>query len=334
MRSSRGFTLIELLVVIAIVAVLIALLLPAVQQAREAARRTQCRNHLRQFGLALHNYHSTHSAFPPAIIVSADGMEIFANANVMLLPYFEQIALHDLFDPTRSWVELPSAVVAHVVPTFVCPSNSKQNPFDIPSFEALQLPCGTTFGATDYVYSKGSNDAACLPTTGVPHSERGLFDANRLTRIAHVTDGSSNTIAMGEGAGGPLWPLCRGAGCSTPFDGPAGPQPATNAWIIGNVGSALTDPLGLLTAGVWGSTAEPPNKRPVTDSWIDLTQLENCTSSRNGGPHSVANFRSDHAGGVHFLFADGGVRFVSEQIDLMLYRRLSTIGEGAAVSVP
>ena len=94
-RHRCAFTLIELLVVIAIIAILIALLLPAVQQAREAARRTQCRNNLKQLGLALHNYHETHTVFPPGATADAAG-NVFANANTMLLPYFEEAALHKL----------------------------------------------------------------------------------------------------------------------------------------------------------------------------------------------------------------------------------------------
>ena len=226
----RAFTLVELLVVIAIIGILLALLLPAVQQAREAARRMACQNNLKQFGLALHNYHASHRAFPPLLIVSDDGQNMYANANTMLLPYFEQTNLHDLYDQSQPWWNQPPGVARMAIPTFVCPSSSHGNPISWEQLAPLSLPAGTTFGATDYVYSKGSNDATCLPASRVPANERGLFEANALTRAAHVTDGMSHTIAVGEGTGGSRWPLCHGCGCSAPFAGPAGqPVAATGA---------------------------------------------------------------------------------------------------------
>ena len=332
--SRPGFTLIELLVVIAIIAILIALLLPAVQQAREAARRIQCRNNLKQFGLALHNYESSHRVFPPGLITSTDGMAVYANANTMLLPYFEQTSLHNLFDQSRAWWEQSPSVASHVVSIFVCPSNSKQNPFSVPQISMVVPSTIDLVAATDYVFSKGTSDAVCLPTVNVPRYEQGMFDANVPRSIASITDGTSNTIAMGEGAGGLRWPLCRGMGCTTPFAGTDGPVPASAAWIAGSVGVEFLLPLGYVTAGLWACTVEPMNKSPVTDTFLDLANLSDCRSHRNGGPHSTANFRSDHAGGAQFLFGDGSVHFLSESIDLLLYQQLSTIAEGVPASIP
>ncbi|NUQ61374.1 MAG: DUF1559 domain-containing protein [Pirellulales bacterium] len=332
--ARNALTLVELLVVIAVIGILIALLLPAVQAAREAARRMQCSNHLRQFGLALETYHSAHHTFPPGLVSSDNGLAVYANANAMLLPYFEQTGLHSLYDPHKSFADQSPAVAQSIVPIFVCPSNSKDNPFASPQLAPLSMPIGTTFSAVDYLYSKGPNDAWCLPWTAIPAAQRGMFSINRACRMSEITDGSSNTMAMGEGAGGSRWPLCRGAGCTLEYSGPGGPIPATNAWIIGAPGNTMLESLGFITGSIWGSTIEPPNKRPVTDTYLSIPGVLDCRSSVSGGPHSTANFRSDHPGGAQFLFADGSVHFLSETIDLSLYRNLSGIAEGIPAMVP
>lgn len=329
---TRAFTLIELLVVIAMIAVIVALLLPAAQQAREAARRTQCRNNLRQFGLAIHNYESTHRCFPPGAIVTVDGATVYATALVMLMSYCDQANLATLYDPLRPWYMHTPDVASTVVPMFICPSNSKQNPFRIAGLTAFGVMTGEYFGATDYIFCKGASDACCLPDL-LP-AERGAFYYNRPIRIADIADGTSNTIAIGEGAGGDHWLLCRGAGCTSPYNGAHGTVPATNAWITGGLGISFLETAGILISGIWGCTAERPNKNPVTDTYIEFSKLSDCRSSRNGGPHSTANFRSDHAGGVFFLMADGSVQFITENIDLIVYRRLSTVAEGLPAAFP
>jgi prepilin-type N-terminal cleavage/methylation domain-containing protein/prepilin-type processing-associated H-X9-DG protein len=327
-----AFTLVELLVVIAIIGILIALLLPAVQAAREAGRRVQCVNNLKQFGLALHNCHSAHNGFPPGLIASDNGFTVYANANAMLLPHFEQTNVGDLYDHKKSFAEQSPQVARTQISIFSCPSNSEEGLFEIPQLAPLGMPVGTTFATIDYVYSKGPNDAWCVPYGRLPRDERGVFWVNDSTCMADVTDGSSNTIAMGEGAGG--WPLCRGAGCTTAYTGPAGSVPATNAWIVGAAGSPMTESLGFITGGIWGSTVEPPNKRPVTDTYASIAGLADCTCSLKGGPHSTANFRSDHPGGIQFVFADGSARFLAQTIDISAYRRLSTIAEGVPAALP
>jgi prepilin-type N-terminal cleavage/methylation domain-containing protein/prepilin-type processing-associated H-X9-DG protein len=329
-----AFTLVELLVVIAIIGILVALLVPAVQAARESGRRLQCSNNLKQFGLALLNYHCAHNTFPAGLVSSDNGFTVFANANTLLLAYFEQGNLANLYDARKSFAEQSPVVASTVIPTFVCPSNSKENPFDIPQLAALAMPIGTTFGASDYVYSKGPNDAWCLPWGAIPMSERGMFYVNWSCRMADVRDGSSNTMAMGEGAGGSRWPLCRGAGCTTPYAGAAGETPATDAWIVGAIGNQMTESIGFLTGSLWGSTVERPNKSPVTDTYGSIPETADCRSSLNGGPHSTANFRSDHPGGVQFLFVDGSTHVLSETIDIELYRRLSSIAEGTPATLP
>lgn len=254
---------------------------------------------------------------------------VYSNANTMLFPYFEQGNLNRLYDQRMPSFLAPPAVAKTVIPLFLCPSNSKPNLLDLPQFAPLDLPVGATYAVTDYVYCKGPNDAWCLPPSKMPVQERGVFFWNSSTRIADIRDGSSNTAAMGEGAGGAQWPVCRGAGCTTPYPGPSGPTPATGLWFIGTPGNPLLESLGYITGSIWGSTVERPNKSPVTDSYADGPgNFDNCDCSVNGGPHSTANFRGDHPGGLQFLFSDGSVHFVQEAIDMQAYRRLSTIAEG------
>jgi hypothetical protein len=109
---------------------------------------------------------------------------------------------------------------------------------------------------------------------------------------------------------------------------------ATNPWITGGLGISFLRDAGVLVGGIWGCTLERPNKSPVTDSFIDMAGIHDCRSSDHGGPHSSANFRSDHVGGVFFLFADSSVHFLSNHIDLPNYRRLSTVGGGEVTDAP
>jgi hypothetical protein len=125
--------------------------------------------------------------------------------------------------------------------------------------------------------------------------------------------------------------LCRGAGCTDPYPSASDPLPATGAWIYGSTSSPLAISIGFTTAAMWGSTIERLNKNPVTDTFADFAAIQDCRSSIDGGSHSVANFRSDHEGGGHFLLADGSARFVTESIDLQTYRALSTIAGGEVV---
>lgn len=334
LRRPHGFTLIELLVVIAIIGVLVALLLPAVQQAREAARRTQCRNNLRQFGIALHNYHDAHSCFPPGSVVRIP--DTYAGANTLLLPYIEQANLQFNYDMNRSWEFQAPAVATAVIPMFVCPSNTGDNPRDSEALRNLQqaggpLPVGTRFGITTYLYCRGSSDAWCYVPNLNPN--RGMFLNSATVRMRDLLDGSSQTFAMGEGATGDRWPLCHGAGCSIPMTAPSGGRwPAEQAWLIAVPNSITYLQAGLMViSSIFGCTVDKLNKYPVTDSCSDVNQITDCRASYEGGPHSASNFRSDHKGGGHFLFADGSARMISENIDMKTYRAVSTIAGGEVV---
>ncbi len=203
LQLRRGFTLIELLVVIAIVAVLIALLLPAVQQAREAARRSQCQNNLKQIGLALHNYHDTNQTFPQGWIgVTANqpdvnGLNGWGWAS-KLLHRIEQPALYHAINFKLSVSNAANtANIVRAVPVFRCPSDSSTEIW------ALKNAMGTTLATlatANYVGNFGTNDLdACLSfTPGMTCQGDGVLMHNQRIRLADIRDGTSSTLMVGE----------------------------------------------------------------------------------------------------------------------------------------
>ena len=315
----RAFTLMELLVVIAIIGILTAILLPAVQAAREAARKTSCSNNLRQFGLAQHNYLSARKTFPPGTAVRPPygPSDLHANATSLLMPYYEQMAIASRYQYSRPYWEQPIDVVQTPVAMFTCPSNGHQM-FVNGIFQKLGLPIGDTFATIDYAYSHGATDAWCI--SGYTKNEIGVFTIGPGVRPASIADGLSRTLAMGEAAGGEAWPVCHGIGCTTPN---GARQDASYPWVIGNLMPDVFLPI-VMTSN-YGSTVEPMNKRPVTNTMLAVASLDDCRSSLAGGPHLTSNFRSDHTGGGQFLFCDGSVRFLSEAVDMTAYRSLSTM---------
>jgi prepilin-type N-terminal cleavage/methylation domain-containing protein/prepilin-type processing-associated H-X9-DG protein len=329
-----GFTLVELLVVIAIIGILVALLLPAIQAAREAARRSQCQSHLRQFGIALLNHHEARKTFPAGgwIRLEAAGPKILTNANVSLLPYFEQGQVESLWNHELSYYEQSPSILETPIALFSCPTNGFQSVSDR-VYDDLGVPPGTQLATTDYAYSKGATDAWCLGE--YPEEERGVFtlirEAEQVpTAIHQITDGTSHTLAMGEAAGGEHWPVCRRPGCTAA----EGHAYANVPWMIGNVGIDSISDTGYLFIGIHAANVEPMNKQPVTSTTLNEPGIFDCRSSLHGGPHSTSNFRGDHPGGVLFLFCDGSVRSLREEIETKLYRGLSTCAGDEVLEIP
>ena len=311
-RRNRGFTLIELLVVIAIIAVLIALLLPAVQQAREAARRTQCKNNLKQIGLAIHNYESSYTVFPMA---RALPFPFVFSPQARILPYVDQANLNNLINfsdaPLNFGIPgLPNgstnAVAAKTkLALFLCPSDRSSIP-------------GNDYGPTNYVANVGTG----LISAGDIDKGEGMFVTNSSLGFRNITDGTSSTVAFCESLVGDG----QSASGSSPSDfrramyeisGFATPDPANCAaaaggswngqrnakWINGHYGDALYN--HFLT--------------PNSKTW-------DC----DNGYHNMALVaaRSLHVGGVHVGLCDGSVKFISENIDLNVWRALSTRAGG------
>jgi hypothetical protein len=250
----------------------------------------------------------------------------------MLLPYLEETALAGAYDHNRPWSKQRPEVAGAAVEVFNCPSTSEENPYT----HALlgRFVANSIYGTTDYVYSRGATDAWCFeveagldPRPGpIPATLWGMFDVNRPMSLRRITDGTSKTFAMGEGAGGRDWPVCHGPSCTEPrLDAEGVALPSGIGWLIGEPNTTPFYSQGLVATSIFAATVERLNKRPVTDTFFSILHVANCASSVDGGPHTTSNFRSDHAGGGHFLYGDGSVHFVEEGIDLAAYRAASTI---------
>lgn len=288
---SSGFTLVELLVVIAIIGILIALLLPAVQAAREAARRSQCTNNLKQIGLALHNYHDTSKTFPPGRM-GGDGStppnwtgpytqynQVGYSGLFCILPFMELQALHDslgggdipLFSPISGWGTGLDEFRSTRPAGFVCPSDDSEERYD-----------GGIDATGSYALCAGRNGPPGIGT-GQKHLNTGVFMYCYPKKIADIKDGTSNMLLAGE---------------VVESHTPQG----QNRWM--NCGRHTSN---------HRTTVNPINQPPGTGA-----ARTPPTPGTNGA------FGSEHPGGANFLLGDGSVRFISETIDLATYRALST----------
>ncbi len=305
-RFVDGFTLVELLVVIAIIGVLVGLLLPAVQAAREAARRMQCANNLKQLGLALHNYHDSHKTFPPGVQwptgIYSSPRTGFA---ILLLPYLEQGNLHSQYDFVNSisWYYANSSrVTSQIVPTWRCPSDSA-----VPS---VSINTGSPGGVRIFTVGNYCGMAG-LVVNDMLVKKSYPFRANTGVKIGEYTDGTSNTVTMAEYVGS-LNP--SGDGRTQDYRGLiwTDQEGRPFVWALNPPNSNLPDVM-LATQ----CEHKPQQNRP-------------CISSSNASQRTVAS-RSMHTGGVQVVQGDGSVRFVSQTIDLTTWRSLATTNEGEVV---
>jgi prepilin-type N-terminal cleavage/methylation domain-containing protein/prepilin-type processing-associated H-X9-DG protein len=360
-KFRRGFTLIELLVVIAIIAVLIALLLPAVQAAREAARRAQCVNNLKQMGLAINNYESAAGCYPmggityqewPVPTTAADcANQKLHTMFAFMLPYMEQQPVFNSINfNLNSGGGFPAGTphpnrtgLISQINSYICPSDFKQTPYDISQ-------SANGYGQSSYAGSAGTFDiwhwycgcptsppygGSCPAANNTEIKSDGAFMKNYIVRIANVTDGTSNSMFMGETSrfkndpdaifnfwSRVGWWASSVAGTS---------RPSVLASVIPKINAAFQ----------LNDEANFPGQISPTgdvDSWMFVANPDFRKLGQFG-------FRSQHPGGANFLFGDGSVKFIKETIDMGtttytpiqqrnigVYRKVATVTGGEVVS--
>jgi prepilin-type N-terminal cleavage/methylation domain-containing protein/prepilin-type processing-associated H-X9-DG protein len=337
----RGFTLIELLVVIAIIAVLISLLLPAVQSAREAARRAQCVNNLKQIGLALHNYHDTVSSFAPAGISDTGWVGTWWAWPAFILPQMEQSPLYNAINfslqninqlDSNSANDPQVTVWKSVIGSYLCPSDPVAAQGRVDNLSWLTQGgnwnlIGTNYtaaaicyvgnwgdmktGNTTFDLYSGESPPGTGPAWGCGGVFRGIFgdcSNGKSTNLREITDGTSNTLLVGE--------------CSPNMNGAL-------AWVNGDgIFASTVVPLN------WKCDLKDGQKDPTDGTTCDLSHLNDFTQALHCWRNQTVNyaFKSYHPGGVNFAFCDGSVRFLKQTISPRTYNALGTKGGGEVVS--
>ncbi len=323
-----GFTFIDLAAVVFIVAFLAALCAYGVQEARSRARAAACRANLGKIGVALSQYANVHGTLP--VVSPAGGNLRLAHSPLaLLLPYLPE-APDTRYDSTQPWFLQAPGVGAATIAAYRCPVASHRDPVDSLAARRTHCPLGTLLGTTDYIACKGPSNAWCLDgnASAVPANERGAFEIGRPVRLADISDGLAHTMVVGEGTAGANWLVASKSRYPLPAQGDE-TEPrviAYNFWCWPFINTLIeAKETRTAVAGVFGTTAIELNTRPVMETVADASQLANCRSRSQQGPHAASGFRSDHRGGCYFLFADGAAHFVAEDADPILLRSLSTI---------
>lgn len=353
-KSKRGFTLIELLVVIAIIAVLISLLLPAVQSAREAARRAQCVNNLKQMGLALHGYHDIHGSFPmgamfgivspPATYQAKQNL----SPHVAMLPFLEQTAVYNAFnliwgceDNAGTWVyKVQRTAQTAQLKMYLCPS-------DVYSGKSNN---NATTNTNNYYGSVGTTTNLTNSSTGIASlanvETSGFFGFQRVYNMAASTDGLSNTIAFSEAVVGnpnqgyrqrnvglnrvtaiPAAALLTNA-AANPAATLQGLKACTAAWQSGSGGSIDRQrgqnwAHGAMAFTLFNTIATPNHSQ---DMWT------HCSNVSSGALGVYSNADSFHPGGVNACMGDGSVKFLKDSVNQQVYWGLGTRNGGEVIS--
>ncbi len=303
-QGKPGFTLIELLVVIAIIATLVAILLPAVQQAREAARRSSCKNNLKQIGLGIHNYHDTFSCLPPGGIQGRPNQKQGWGWAAYILPYVEQGSIYDAIGVSDGTILVADLAGTSTLPqtrlaVYLCPSDAD------PDFSSL-------LGVSNYVAMNGpdkgrprandvlrDNQAISRPgDTGIRGDVGGAFGYEYCFKFSDITDGLSNTIFVGE----------RSSNLNAPNLGQL-INCGAGQWV-GFSEVAFQSNFRDRARAVWGITG-----RGINSTILTANTTNPSTGTLLGENECSLNFNSNHQGGAQFVFGDGSVHFLSENIN-------------------
>jgi len=312
LRRARGFTLIELLVVIAIIAVLIALLLPAVQAARAAARRIQCVNNLKQFGIAMHNFHEAQNTFPSGAKSSPAQTWTF-----FVLPYLEQTVMANALNMHAPFYDAANGTVTQTtLAIFNCPSERNAGTIMFSKYpNRSKGNYMVNWGNSDYEQNATDLGIPALGAFQLVTSFRGPFRQNNTSNavtpfgIRDILDGTSNTMMMSE--------VMIGPNTGTRSDGRG------DMWADNKCGY-------MFTAG-YAPNAKIPDQLDGTDGCPNPVVSPPCFAA-TGSQREVNAARSFHEGGVNVSFCDGSVKFVKDSINMNTWRGISTKDGGEVIS--